>query len=192
MRLFACLLIGLLTSLSMTAEAGFRCDGKIVKRGDRMFEVRELCGEPDVVVPLHSVYTIRYGHVPTREEWQYNLGPHRLMRFLRFQDGRLTRVRTGRHGFRPGNGACSPGQIESGITQMELLSKCGKPREKELRITGVHYRTERDGRVYRAGMPAEDWIYDFGPRRFIRIVTLINGRVVNIETSSRRGSRSAS
>jgi len=177
--------LGLLVSLP--AEAGFRCDGKIVKRGDRSFEVRSVCGEPDVVVPLHSVYTVRYGHVPTQEEWQYNLGPHRLMRFLRFRNGRLTQVRTGNHGFHTPSGRCSPGFIEPGVTQMELKARCGAPRDKELRITGSRYRVDKTGRVYRSGMPAEDWLYDFGSNRFMRVVTLINGRVVNVENSSRRG-----
>ncbi|MCP1728585.1 hypothetical protein J2T60_002599 [Natronospira proteinivora] len=186
--LIQCLLLFSLLGLSLDADASLRCNGKLVKTGDRMFEVREHCGEPDVVVPLHSAYTVRHGHVPTREEWQYNFGPHRLMRFLRFQDGRLVQIRTGKHGFRSSPGSCSPNNLETGMTQLELAARCGEPRSKELRVTSKRYRVDGLGRVYQAGQAAEDWIYDFGSNRFVRIVTLINGQVVNIERSSSRGS----
>jgi len=188
LRVAALTLVCLL--LPQAAEASnLRCDGKIIKRGDRPFEVRRHCGEPDTIVPLHTVYTAQHGHVPTREEWQYNFGPHRLMRFLVFQNGRLSQVRTGEHGFRSREGRCtSPLSIQTGISQMELVARCGEPESKELRITQTTYRLDRRGRHYRRGLPAEDWIYDFGSGRFMRIVTLINGRVVNIERSSTRGS----
>ncbi len=186
--LLPALLAGLL--FSETAQASFRCDGSIVKRGDRAFEVRQRCGEPDALVPLHTVYTVRYGHVPTREEWQYNFGPHRLMRFLVFQNGRLSQIRTGSHGFHGQPRQCRPIHIEPGMSQMELMARCGEPMARELRITQSSYRLDPKGRHYRRGLPAEDWIYDFGSNQFIRIVTLINGRVVNVERSSSRGGSS--
>jgi len=185
LSLFLVLLLAAL--LADQAVAGFRCDGGLVKRGDRQFEVRDACGEPTVVVPLHTAYTIQHGQVPISEEWQYNFGPNRLMRFLRFRDGRLVQVRTGKHGFRTPSSNCRPQHIEKGMTQMELEAHCGEPRSMELRITNQRYRVDRLGQVYRAGTPAEDWIYDFGSNRFVRIVTLINGRVVNIERSGSRG-----
>lgn len=170
------------------ADAGLRCGGKIVDRGDRAFEVREHCGEPDTVVALHTVQTVHHGRVPTAEEWQYNFGPHRLMRFLVFRNNRLSRIRTGPHGFNRSDGNCRAVEISEGLSQLELEARCGEPREKELRVTDTSYRIGPDGPYYRRGLAAEDWIYDFGSRHFIRIVTLIHGRVVHVERSSSRGS----
>ncbi len=168
------------------AGASMRCDGKLVQTGDRKFEVREVCGEPDVVIPLHTVYTARYGHVPTREEWQYNFGPHRLTRFLRFQQGRLTHIKNGPHGFRTLDGNCRPGDIDRGISQLELKARCGEPREVEVIAIDRTYRIEGVGMVFQAGLPAEEWIYEFGSGRFPRIVTVVNGRVVEVERARRR------
>jgi hypothetical protein len=177
--------------LPQAAEASFRCDGKIVKRGDRPFEVRQRCGEPDAIVPLHTVYTVQHGHVPTREEWQYNFGPHRLMRFLVFQNGRLSQdPHRGARLSRQSRGPLhQPAQHRAGhVADGAGWLAAGSPESRELRITQSSYRLDRRGTHYRRGLPAEDWIYDFGSNRFMRIVTLINGRVVNIERSSTRGS----
>lgn len=169
------------------ADATMRCNGKLIHRGDRMFEVRQLCGEPDVVVPMHTVHTARYGLFPTREAWQYNRGPGRLIRVLIFRSGRLEQIQTGGYGLPAGDRTCSPAQLEVGITQVELQARCGEPRERDVRITRTRYRVDALGRAYPAGLPAEDWIYDLGPTRFLQVVTLINGRVVSVEPSRLRG-----
>lgn len=180
----------LLASAILPPEAGadgFRCDGQIVQRGDRAVEVRTLCGEPDARVPLHTINTIRYGQVPIREEWQYNLGPRRLMRFLTFQNGELRRIRTGNHGFRETAGNCRPAELRIGMPQMELEARCGEPVEKTLAITATDHRRNEQGHFVARSQPAEDWVYDFGSNRFMRIVTLVHGRVARIDRSNNRG-----
>ncbi len=76
-------------SLPGRAEA-LRCDGDLVSEGDPAFQVRQACGAPDYVQPLH-VHVHDTLHV--REElWYYNFGPSRLLRELRFRGGRLQRI----------------------------------------------------------------------------------------------------
>lgn len=108
------LLLGLLCT-SATAD-GFRCgNGRLVSEGDRLYEVRARCGEPDFAtqrVELRKI-TNRFGQRTRRasgeaevaelveitiDEWTYDLGRNRLVRHLLFEDGRLQSVTTGRRG----------------------------------------------------------------------------------------------
>jgi len=104
------------------AEA-FRCGSRLVSRGDPQAKVRNFCGDP-VAVQERVIY--RSG--PTRapitsglppgvgdrdevvaydrslvevviEEWTYNLGPRKLMRLVRFENGFVAEVKTLGYGY---------------------------------------------------------------------------------------------
>lgn len=169
-----------------TADS-MRCGRDLVGTGDRMFLVRELCGEPDIKVLLSSAYTVEFGFLPYDEEWQYNFGPQKFMRFLRFRNGRLTNIQTGPHGFITPSGKCKPFEISEGLPILELLNRCGEPMLIERRVAEYEYRLGPTGPFFPAGTPVEDWIYDFGNNQFYRIVTIIDGRVIEIASSDRRG-----
>lgn len=169
------------------AADSLRCGGHLVETGDPMFLVRDLCGEPDIAVELSSVYTDRFGYLPYDEEWQYNFGPQKLMRFLRFRNGRLTSVETGPHGFIRPSEKCEPFEITEGLSILELLSRCGEPKLVERRIAEHDYRLGPTGPFFPTGTPVEDWIYDFGRNRFYRIVTVIDGKVIEVVNGDRRG-----
>ena len=97
---------------------GFRCPtGRIVSIGDHIEEVRDKCGDPDWSderVELRKVAATawhtegRWGRsvreervVEIRvEEWMYDTGRHRLVRFLTFEQGRFIGSRTGSRGSR--------------------------------------------------------------------------------------------
>jgi len=94
------------------AEA-MRCGGRLASRGDSALEVRAICGEPDQVVRTSRFVSLR-GRSGTHdaswveagemvqiqvEVWTYNLGPHRFMRELVFQNGVLFRERSLGYGF---------------------------------------------------------------------------------------------
>lgn len=102
------------------AGDGFRCEsGLLVNVGDSSYEVQRKCGEPDQVTEqiekrtvrekvrrwidgvLQEVTEERQIDVPIHE-WTYDMGQHRLIRFLRFENERLVRVVTGRRGVTPG------------------------------------------------------------------------------------------
>lgn len=179
--LLTCTLLG---ALALPARADLRCDRGIVRQGDRMAEVSLACGEPDVKVVLHSVLTAQAGFVPVEEEWQYNFGTQQFMRFLRFQNGRLSQVVTGPRGFsRHANPRCSPNDLGTGMSQLELLARCGEPDSVDTLITSAPVPRLAAGAPYPLGVPAEEWLYRFNSQQFMRFVMLVNGRVVAVESS---------
>lgn len=104
-----------LAMLALAAEPAsadaFRCGHRLVTDGDSAAKVVALCGEPTDVRRssiLRRPTVWRYGRpyyvsddlveVPI-EVWTYNLGPQKLMRELRFEDGILVEVATLGHGY---------------------------------------------------------------------------------------------
>ncbi len=96
-----------------------RCGSKLVKDGMHRAEVIALCGEPVSTQSLGYVlrfydplderrglssYGRYYGYGVRQEllvtELLFNFGPHKLMRTLRFEGGRLTSIKTEGYGFR--------------------------------------------------------------------------------------------
>ena len=94
----------------------FRCGGDIISIGARRSEVLRKCGEPANIEAWEEVrYRSSLGIRPvlpdedlarpllikelvTVEEWEYNLGPGKFIRYLRFENGRLVRITTGDYG----------------------------------------------------------------------------------------------
>jgi hypothetical protein len=113
----------LLMILSLTlvpdgSASDFRCGSKIVSTGDRKFDVLRKCGEPAYIEVREEVRIKRdfgspfspheeeSGRFPlfvkklvTVEEWEYNLGSGRFIRYLRFENGILVRITTGDYGY---------------------------------------------------------------------------------------------
>jgi hypothetical protein len=99
-----------LAAVPASADA-FRCGTRLVTDGDSSAKVVALCGEPTETRrssilrrPVVWIYGRPYHvsddlvEVPV-EIWVYNLGPHKLMRQLRFEDGILVEVKTLGHGY---------------------------------------------------------------------------------------------
>ena len=92
---------------------GFRCGTKLVVEGTTRGEVIARCGEPTEVERrsiLRRPVLWRYGRpyylsddlveVPV-ETWTYNLGPNKLMRRLRLEDGLVVEIDTLGYGYHP-------------------------------------------------------------------------------------------
>lgn len=89
----------------------FRCGTRLVSDGDSTSKVEALCGAPTDIQRKEILqrpvnwyrgrpYYASYGQVEiTVEYWTYNLGPSKLMRRLRFEDGLLVDVETLGHGY---------------------------------------------------------------------------------------------
>ena len=99
-----CLLMTLPLMIPATgnAEVHFRCRGGLVRAGDTMPEVVNECGEP-VFVNRPGFVVIQIDGVPwsiaVDEEWIYNLGPNRFVRFVRFRGGRVVDIGHGDYGW---------------------------------------------------------------------------------------------
>jgi hypothetical protein len=80
------------------------CEKKIHSLGDTTAEVLLRCGPPDDIsrwaeeVAVGDETFERYILV-SYERWMYNLGPHRFLRILSFEGGRLIRQETGDKGY---------------------------------------------------------------------------------------------
>jgi len=95
-----------------------RCGGRLVSDGDSFFDVRRICGDPDAVFQRIEYRTLRRrspgaclerGFDPrcderertievVIDEWIYDLGPNKFIRYLTFEQGRLRDIQTGRYG----------------------------------------------------------------------------------------------
>lgn len=117
MRVSPVLLILLLLVASNVSASDFRCGANIISLGDRKFDVLRKCGNPDNVEVREEIRIKRDlgahfflpGEAPpgflfakelvTVEEWEYNLGPGRFIRYLTFENGRLIKITTGDYGY---------------------------------------------------------------------------------------------
>ena len=135
-------------------------------------------------------YHPRYGYLERRvareiERWTFVLGQSRLIRTAVFEDGRLKTVRTeGRPPKRAGNiDSCTRAIHSTGDTTGEVMLRCGLPDQEfrwvEERSEGSPY-AERRTRV-----PYARWVYNLGPKRFLRILTFRRGRLVSQKTGPR-------
>jgi hypothetical protein len=96
------------------ADETFRCPtGRLIRVGDPLAEARGKCGAPsrsDRRIEKHQVQVrgenaldgtpiwIEREVAVAVEEWLFDLGSERFVRLLRFEDGRLATITTGRYG----------------------------------------------------------------------------------------------
>ena len=107
----------LLTVTTGVVASDFFCGSKIVTVRDHKHDVLRKCGEPSYVEVWEEVRVKRdfgpglmntetgWHRLPlfvkelvTIEEWEYNWGSTRFIRYLRFENGRLTRISEGDYG----------------------------------------------------------------------------------------------
>lgn len=184
-----------LAGFTLPALAGpsIRCGSKLVSEGMYSAELLAICGEPsfrDVWMPPGGIVP---GYAAPTEEWTYNLGSSQLLRVIRIRNGKIDRITTEGYGFTPGRPACNFGDITIGDSKYRLVQRCGEPLTRTADYTLVaeprHGRRHpSDLRDYaNSGTPVfrEEWVYNFGSNQLLRIVTLENGRVKDVETGRR-------
>ena len=117
----------LIVASAYDTSFAFRCSGRIVSVGDTKFDVIKKCGEPSFkdtwvenrisrdlyreILPKEDKGSKRelerkdyreplfVEEYVVIEEWTYNLGSTKFIRYLRFENGRLVRIRTGDYGY---------------------------------------------------------------------------------------------
>jgi len=118
--LMGCILVVALLFMASSdiMASEFVCGSSIITVGDRRYDVLRKCGDPSHVESWEEVRIRRdvgswmlepekrfylgplfVNELVTIEEWEYNLGPTRFIRYLRFENGRLTRVTAGDYGY---------------------------------------------------------------------------------------------
>jgi hypothetical protein len=183
------LLAILLLLLASPSAFALRCGTRIVTEGTQDFQVRDRCGEPfyaDVYVATEVFGA--YGPVQHYDEvqydvWYYNFGPRTLMRRFVFRDGVLLREETLGYGVDQIGDDCNPNRDYRGFSVGELVARCGEPASRRTYYDAIEravpgYARYRDVR-------REDWIYDFGEDRFLRLLRLVDGRVQDSQSIER-------
>ena len=109
----------LLAVTSDVMASDFSCDSKIITIGNHKYDVLRKCGEPSHVevweearikrdfssglglletgIGLYRSPLFFTGSI-TVEEWEYNLGSNRFIRYLRFENSRLISITEGDYG----------------------------------------------------------------------------------------------
>lgn len=112
-RTIALSLAAALAAAGAARADSFRCGTRLVTDGDSADKVEALCGPPSSVQSREILrrpirwyrgrpYYLSYEPLPVQVEyWTYNLGPSKLMRRLKFEDGLLVEVETLGHGYHP-------------------------------------------------------------------------------------------
>lgn len=194
LKTIGCCLIFALAGLISTASAStLRCGDRLVSVGDTKAEVMIKCGAPawrdnwtnEIIT---GVDTVREQRVSVaRERWVYNLGPKSFLRFLLFKNGRLVEITDGDYGYdekHPSISPCDDDEVSTGLSQYEILQRCGQPffedsREEERMVT-IDKKTSKLTNVR-----IDEWTYNLGPNRFLRILKFENGKLVDVEDGDR-------
>lgn len=87
---------------------------------------------------------------------------------------------------------CGTRLVEIGNTKYDVVSKCGAPdwrdsweEERVERVWGYSYTTKGLTRVPVATVvhvTIEEWVYNLGPTKFVRILRFENNRLVDVDT----------
>jgi uncharacterized protein DUF2845 len=94
------------------AYADMRCGSHVITEGDTRSKVMAYCGDPTEIQSTSSIlrrpvtwvngrpYTVGDGLVEVPVDvWLYNLGPNKLMRRIRFEDGLVVQIETLGYGY---------------------------------------------------------------------------------------------
>lgn len=81
---------------------------------------------------------------------------------------------------------CGSKLVRKGAHPIEVINKCGEPNYVE---EAVEYRSvaidNRQAGLYRqhdVPIKIEEWTYNFGPRRFMRLLRFEDGKLLTIES----------
>lgn len=176
----------LLLLLASPSAFAMRCGNRLVNQGAQDFQVRERCGEPFYIDRYTGVDVIgAYGPVESQQTvqfdvWYYNFGSNQLLRRLVFRDGILAREETLGYGVAEIGTDCNPNGIYDNLSSGELYARCGEPVSRRS-ATDTVVRRPVPGLERWRDQRREDWVYDFGDDRFLRLVHLVDGRVAATE-----------
>jgi hypothetical protein len=105
--------LAVVLSLAAASPAyAFRCGSHLITEGDTRSKVIAYCGDPTEIQNTSAIlrrpvtwingrpYTVGDGFIEIPVDvWVYNLGPGKLMRRIRFEDGRVVAIDTLGYGY---------------------------------------------------------------------------------------------
>lgn len=185
------LMLSLILSCTTLYAATLDCRGGIISTGDSRVDLLGKCGEPDAKESHDEEITERLDDGSKRkifitvEDWTYNFGPNQFMRIVTLRNGTVANIRTGNYGYGKSSGPqqreCSEQVVTIGDTKSDVIAKCGEPSSKD------SHQEEREetldtGVRRKVFITVEEWTYNLGPNRFVRVLTFKNNKLVDIRT----------
>lgn len=178
-------LIILLCLLLIAAPAlALRCNGRLVGNGDHAIKVREHCGEP-FYMDRYSEWLIIGDASPvqrrieqTVEVWFYNFGTTRFMQRLVFVDDRLRSDTALGYGFNRPSKSCNVDQLPMGLTNGEVIARCGRPSSQSDRYQDELNRDAQGVSRLRV-LRQEDWVYAAATSRDSRLLLFLDGQLID-------------
>lgn len=170
-----------------------KCGTRLVTTSDNKAEVLIRCGTPDwrdqwsekLIEDFAGPYERRIS--VERERWIYNFGPQKFLRFLLFENGKLTAISTGERGYHKDSRLpthCDADMLNSGLSQYEVLQRCGEPFFRDSRDEEVlHAISGKNRRLMERRI--DEWTYNLGPTHFMRILIFKNGRLEEVSTGNK-------
>jgi len=175
------------------SAGALRCGSRLVSEGDRTADLIAACGEP--AWRDQQGFSQPGGrYAADSEQWYYNFGPSQLLRVVHLRNGRITAIEADGYGYYESQDQrCDPGGLVPGLSKFRLLQMCGEPLTRK---TSDVYRRLEDrpwgssryppgyGNAYEP-VHREEWVYNFGSRYLMRILTIEDGRIVDVENGNR-------
>jgi len=182
-----------IATVSAGASSNVRCGNDLVSLGDTKAEVIIKCGIPswkntwrnEIIDNVNAADELRMS--VDRERWIYNFGPNSFLRFLLFENNRLIDISTGGYGYdekHPTIKPCDGDEVKKDLTQYDVLQRCGEPFFKDTRLEERLIGQDKNSKRL-VVIRIDEWTYNFGPTRFMRILRFENGKLVTIETGDR-------
>lgn len=84
---------------------------------------------------------------------------------------------------------CGSNLISDGASTSDALMKCGEPMDKQIRQESTSTRNRvRQGRetsstTQTVTVQVEEWTYNFGPNRFMQVVTFTDGKLTDVRAA---------
>ena len=195
---------GLAVAAGEARADSIRCSGGIVSVGDSKIDLLGKCGQPALREIRHgerSRFALGLQSAGGRrvdvsvETWSYDFGTRQFLQIVTIENGRVAAIERGGYGYAAGGAAgprgvpvsnCDPAVLDEGDTKLDVLAQCGEPATADAWEEERGYAVIDPGASVAAGgsftILREVWTYNFGPRRFVRLVHFENGKVTRVDT----------
>jgi len=176
--------------MSNCFAASLYCGKHIVAIGDSAYDVLMKCEKPEWKdnIKVEVINEIARGKwkktTLNRETWLYNFGPNSFMRQLVFENDTLVEIKSLGYGYlekdigRFGN-IDTKSYME--MSKPEVLIHWGEP-DYKTKIAEERFYKVNEKNILKYSVTISKWIYNFGPRRFMKTLIFENDKLINIES----------